>query len=141
MRVVLDTNVIIAPFLSPKGVPALIRKAWEDGVFDVVVSETLLAEYTEVLGYEDIAAKHQMEQAKIKSVIEGFKKYAILVSPTKVPKVVKEDPDDDELFAVAEEGEASYIVTKNKHVLYVGEYKGIQVLTPLAFLTLLEAEK
>ena len=141
MKVVLDTNVIIAPFLSPKGVPALIRKAWEDGAFDVVVSETLLAEYTKVLNYEDIAAKHQMDQAKIKGVIEGFKKYATLVSPPKTPEVVKEDPDDDELFAVAEAGEASYIVTKNKHVLNVGEYKGIQVLTPLAFLTLLEAEK
>lgn len=141
MRAVLDTNVIIAPFLSPKGVPALIRRAWEDEVFEVVVSEVLLAEYKEVLCYEEIAAKHTMDQAKIAKVIEGFRKYAIVVSPTHVHKVVKEDPDDDQLFAAALAGEAAYIVTKNKHILTVGEYQGIQTLTPLAFLTLLKIEK
>lgn len=141
MRAVLDTNVIIAPFLSPKGVPALIKKAWEDEVFEVVTSEVLLSEYQEVLGYEEIATKHKMDQIKISKVIEGFRKYTIVVSPTQVPKVVTEDPDDDHLFAAALAGEASYIVTKNKHVLNIGEYQGIQILTPLAFLTLLEAEK
>lgn len=141
MRAVLDTNVIIAPFLSPRGVPSLILKAWEEEAFDLVVSETLLAEYREVLSYPQVAARHSMDKAAIGLVIDNFRKYAITVAPNKVPKVVKEDPDDDQLFAAALAGEASCIVTKNRHVLKVGEYKGIQVLNPLAFLTLLEAEK
>lgn len=140
MRVVLDTNVIIAPFLSPKGVPALIKQAWEEEAFDVVVTEAILTEYQRVLSYKEIAAKHKMDKAVIESVIDGFRKYAIIVTPKKVPKVVKEDPDDDQLFAAALAGEAQYIVTKNKHVLKVGEYRDIQVLTPIAFLTLLEME-
>lgn len=141
MRAVLDTNVIIAPFLSPKGVPALILKAWEEEIFELVVSEILLAEYKEVLSRKEIAAHHKMGQAEIERLIAGFRKYAILITPSKIPKVVKEDPDDDHLFAAAQAGEASCIVTKNKHVLKVEEYRGIQVLTPLAFLTLLEIEK
>lgn len=141
MRVVLDTNVIIALFLSPKSVPALILKAWEEEAFELVASEALLAEYQEVLSRKEIAVHHKMDQADIKLVVEGLRKYAILVTPEKIPKVVKEDPDDDELFAAALEGNSEYIVSKNKHVLKVGDYKGIQVLNPLAFLTLLEAEK
>lgn len=144
MRVVFDTNVIIAPFLSPKGIPALLLRAWEKEVFDLVVSEALLAEYQDVLSRKEIALHHKMNQAAIELVIHQMRKYAIVVSPTTIPKVVKEDPDDNQLFATALKGEAEYIVTKNKHVLNVGEYKGIQVLNPLAFLTVLavlEAKK
>lgn len=141
MRVVLDTNVIIAPFLSPKGVPSLILKAWEEEAFDLVVSEALLAEYQEVLSRKEIALHHKMDQAAIERIINSFRKYAILAAPSRIPEVVKEDPDDDQLFAAALAEEASFIVTKNKHVLSVSEYKGIQILSPLAFLTLLETEK
>lgn len=141
MRVVLDTNVIIAPFLSPKGVPSLILKAWEEEAFELVVTEALLTEYQEVLAYEEIAAHHQMGQAAIELAIDRLRKYAVMAIVKKIPKIVKEDPDDDELFAAALEGEASYIVTKDKNVLKVSEYKDIQVITPLAFLTLLEVEK
>lgn len=141
MRAVLDTNVIIAPFLSPKGVSSLLLKAWEEEAFDLVVSEALLIEYQDVLLRQEIAARHKMDQAQVESVIEQMRKYAVIVAPDKVPKVVKEDPDDDELFAAAIAGEASYIMSKNNHVLKVEEYKGIQVLTPLAFLAVLEIEK
>lgn len=141
MRVVLDINVVIAPFLSPKGVPALLLKAWEEEKFDLVISEALLEEYREVLSRKEIAVHHKMDQAAIERIINGFRKYAILATPSRIPEVVKEDPDDDQLFAAALAGEASFIVTKNKHVLSVSEYKGIQVLSPLAFLTLLEIEE
>lgn len=138
MKVVLDTNVIIAPFLSPKGVPSLILKAWEGEAFDLVTSEALLAEYRRVLMYPDIAEYHKMNKMEIEEVIDRLRKFSIVVTPSRIPKVVKEDPDDDQLFAVALTGEAFCIVTKNKHVLTVSEYKGIQVITPLAFLKLLE---
>lgn len=140
MRAVLDTNVIIAPFLSPKGIPSLILKAWEKEVFELVVSEVLLVEYKKVLAYPQVAAHHNMDEALIEKIIDQLKKYSIVVTPNKVPKVVEADPDDDQLFAAALIGEASFVVSKDRVVLGVGEYKGIQVLNPLAFLTVLQLD-
>lgn len=139
MRAVLDTNVIIAPFLSPKGVPSLILKAWEEEAFELVVSEVLLVEYKKVLAYPRVAAHHNMDKALIEKIIDRLKKYSIVVAPKKIPKVVEADPDDDQLFAAALIGEASFVVSKDRAVLGVGEYKGIQVLNPLAFLTVLQS--
>ncbi len=139
MRAVLDTNVIIAPFLSPKGIPSLILKAWEEEAFELVVSEVLLVEYKKVLAYPQVAAHHNMDEESIKKIIDQLKKYSIVVTPKEIPKVVEADPDDDQLFAAALIGEASFVVSKDRAVLEVGEYKGIQVLNPLAFLTVLQS--
>lgn len=132
--------MIIAPFLSPKGIPSLILKAWEEEAFELVVSEILLAEYKKVLAYPQVAAHHNMDKASIEKIINQLKKYSTVVTPDKIPEVVEADPDDDQLFAAALIGEASFIVSKDRAVLGIGEYQGIQVLNPLAFLTVLQAD-
>jgi predicted nucleic acid-binding protein len=51
MKVVMDTNVVVSRAVSTKGAPAKIFAIWTDGVFELVVSEDLLAEYRRALGY------------------------------------------------------------------------------------------
>lgn len=55
MRAVIDTDVIISRFLSPNGTPALILSLWEKGLFELIVTEAILAEYLRVLAYEHIS--------------------------------------------------------------------------------------
>ncbi len=57
MRAVLDTNVLISAFLSPRGTPAQLVRVWRDGAFELVVSLALLAEIDRVLGYPKIARR------------------------------------------------------------------------------------
>jgi len=49
MRVVLDTNVVVAGIAYPAGPPGRIVAAWRNGVVDVVVSPWTLAECERVL--------------------------------------------------------------------------------------------
>jgi len=50
---------------------------------------------------------------------------------------VSTDPDDDKSLAAAVAGRASFVVTGDPHLLTVGEYEGIRVVNPRAFLDLL----
>lgn len=44
-------------------------------------------------------------------------------------KAVKEDPDDDIIVRAAYDGKADYIVSGDRHLLALKEYKGIKILT------------
>lgn len=47
---------------------------------------------------------------------------------TRIPRVVKADPDDDIIIATAVKAKAAYIVTEDQHLLDLEEYQGIRIL-------------
>jgi predicted nucleic acid-binding protein len=49
-----------------------------------------------------------------------------------------DDPDDDKYIAAAVEGDAAFVVTGDRQLLAVAEHDGVRLLTPRAFLDLLE---
>ncbi len=48
------------------------------------------------------------------------------------------DPDDNEFLECALAGGADYIVSGDAHLLDIGQYDGIQLVTPAAFLVVLD---
>jgi uncharacterized protein len=138
MRAVIDTNVIISRFLSPSGNPALIVALWEKGLFELVVSPAILVEYERVLAYEHIRARHGMSQDEISQVIADFRSFAIVVEPTQVIDEIIDDPSDNRFLEAGVEGSCEYVVSGDPHLLRVGQYRGITILTPAAFVAVLE---
>ncbi len=61
-----------------------------------------------------------------------------MASPTERLSVIP-DETDNRYGECAVEGEADVIVSGDRHLLTVGEYQGIQVLTPAAFVALLDS--
>lgn len=57
--------------------------------------------------------------------------------PTLALNVVKNDPDDDKFIEAAFEGNAHYIISKDKHLLSLKEYGTIKIISPEEFLDLL----
>ncbi len=135
MKVVLDTNIVVASYLVSTGVAARILALWRAGEFDVLVTEAILQEYERILGSPRLVRVHGMTAAEIAEDIESFRQYALLIEPTETLQVVQGDPDDDKFFECAIAGGAAYIVSRDELVLAVGEYRGIRVLSPEAFLT------
>jgi putative PIN family toxin of toxin-antitoxin system len=138
MRVVLDTNSVVSRYLVAAGIPAQIMTAWRLQRFDLVVSPALLAEYERVLNYERLRRRHGLSPEEVTREIAGLRDAALLVIPTEVPAVIADDPDDDHVLACAVAGEADYIVSGDRHLLTLGEYRGIRILRPAAFLALLD---
>jgi putative PIN family toxin of toxin-antitoxin system len=137
MRVVLDTNVAVSRYLSPRGVPAQILANWRAAIFDLVVSEAILAEYQHTLQYERLRAIHHMNDENIAAIIGEFREFALLVEPLETPSVISADPADDKFLACAITGAADYIISGDGHLLNLKAYQGIRVLTPTVFLAVL----
>jgi predicted nucleic acid-binding protein len=53
-------------------------------------------------------------------------------------KVIPEDPDDDIIVRTAYDGKADYIVSGDRHLLALKEFKGIKILTIDEMLKLLD---
>lgn len=140
MKVVLDTNVIVSATLSPTGIRSQVIGAWENGQFELVVSEPILAEYQVALDYEEVASRHHLTTEQVAELISELRQFATVVEPTETLSVIADDPDDDKFLECALAGEADYIVSGDPHLLNLQEYGGIPILSPREFLALLEEE-
>ena len=137
MIVVLDANVVVSSYLSG-GPPAEVMRRWESRAFEVVASSAILAEYDRVLRYTHLRRIHRLDDPAIETDIRRLRKSAILVEPTQRLAVVQ-DETDNRFLECAVEGDADLIVSGDRHLLNVGTYQGIRVLTPAAFVALLDS--
>ena len=70
-----------------------------------------------------------------------LRKNAIQVIPTKKINVIKEDPTDNKFLECAVESHADYIVSGDKHLKRLKEFKKIKIVTVNKFLDILRRYK
>ena len=137
IRAVLDANVFISAILSAKGNPAKIFGAWKNDEFQLILSAAILGEIARVLQYPKIAKRHRWSQEEIKIFIDDLARLATLTPGKLRLQVIEEDPADNAYVECAVEGEAEYIVSGDKHLLDLGSYASVTIVTPRAFLGIL----
>jgi putative PIN family toxin of toxin-antitoxin system len=138
-RAVLDSSVLISAFLTPHGVSAKLLDAAEQGTFDLCISHEILDEAQNSLRtkVKRIRRYYAYSDDQIALFIEGLAAYAELISDLPQMRVVPLDPKDDVIVATAIRAQAEYLVTGDRHLLSLGSYRGIQIVTPRRFLNLL----
>jgi uncharacterized protein len=130
-RAVLDPNVLISAFISPRGgAPDRIVRAWREGAFELIVSEQLIAELTDVLSRPKFSL--QAADGRAQAYIAAFAEDAIQVVDPPNPAQVAPDRDDDYLIALAQAGGADLIVSGDSHLLQLVNLSP-PVLTPRQF--------
>lgn len=70
MRVVLDTNVIVSAALSQRSAPAAIHNAWLAGLYELIVSPPLIAEYRSALSYDRVRSFHKKSDREIEDIVQ-----------------------------------------------------------------------
>ena len=95
-------------------------------------SQKIINEVKSVFEREKI--KGRLTPTQKDFVIKNFETFSKKIEPKIKLKVVKEDPDDDELFKVAITANTKYISSGNKHVQAVKSYRGVKVVSPKEFL-------
>jgi putative PIN family toxin of toxin-antitoxin system len=113
MQIVIDTNVIVSAFLNPKGNTAIFMDKVFGGCYDIIVTETILMEYDDVLH----RSKFHFKESTIKYIISWFRNYGIMieVDENDYPKDLMVD-EKDAPFYVAARCTKSRLVTGNiKH--------------------------
>lgn len=139
MRVVIDTNVLVSGVIASHGAPRRILEAWHAGRFTLVTSEVIIAEVMRVLHYPRIYQRYNLAKDDVALVVDSLRTDAEVVAGLyEVRKST--DPADDTFLACALEGRAEYVVSGDRHLLEIGSYHGVLIVTPGQFAAVLNAE-
>jgi putative PIN family toxin of toxin-antitoxin system len=127
-RVVIDTNVMVSAYLG--GRLETIIVAWIEGKFVLTVSNQIVNEYITVLS----RPKFKIARAELDDFAALILSKAEFVVPGESIRVVEADPSDNKFLEAAVTGQADYIISGDKHLRDLKEFRGIAILTPSAFL-------
>ena len=132
MRVVLDTNVFISSLLF-SGEVSRLPDLWERKAFTPLISKQVLEEYIRVLSYP----KFNLKQEEIDYIIkEQFLLYSEPIQVTKHITLIKDDPEDNKFLSLAAAGKAEYIVSGDRHILALKDWKQGRILSVREFLVM-----
>ena len=132
LRVVLDTNVIIAALRSdnPHSPTVELLDRWARNDYSLLYSDDLLAEYADKL------SKRSVPPILIRAFLSRIMEKAeyVLVADRQIVAVTV-DPDDDRVLACAVVGKATHLVTYDPHLTAIGQtFRKVRILSVLAFL-------
>lgn len=130
-KVVVDTNVLISGFLFG-GNPRKIIRAWLNKKFIFCLSPQLKAETLNKLK-EKFSLSNQALQIIEEALDINTEKY---IHGKKL--FVCKDPQDNFLLELSDEAQADYLISGDKLVLELGNYKKTKIISPKKFLKLLK---
>jgi putative PIN family toxin of toxin-antitoxin system len=133
VRVVVDTNIWISGLLW-QGTPWNLLRLAEAGQVELCMAPAMLIELAEVLSYERLQPR--LAQLDL-TPAEVLAYTANLASFFEVPEgdpIVADDPDDDVFLYCAVAAGAEYLVSGDHHLLDLGSYADIPILTVREFL-------
>jgi putative PIN family toxin of toxin-antitoxin system len=133
MRVVFDTNIYISAFLFPGKYPEFLLDRALQRNFDLYISNFILEEFARVLG-----DKFRVSPGQTEGYLRLLRAFTITTKTKSRIDVIKESHDDNRILELAIDAKAAYLVTGDKkHLLSLGEYKGIKIVSVREFLKLL----
>lgn len=127
MKVLLDTNVLIAALKSSTGTCADVLRAVLT-THRLVVGNTVIAECERVL-----VEKMKMPAPRAREVVASLARHAEVIRPIKPAMWPLRDPDDRWVVAAALEGKVDVLVTGDRDILDECQTE-IKVLSPRQFL-------
>ena len=122
MKVVFDTNILVSALVFPGGraEAALLRIIEERD--QLLLSKPILDELLGVL-----ARKFSRDAEELARTAVLLSELALTVKPRQKLRVVRDDPDN-RVLECALAGHADAIVTGDKELLGLGEYRGIPII-------------
>ena len=126
MRIVLDTNLIVAAFAAR----GLCAEAFEVCISShaLVISEHILAEVSSAL-----LKKVKLPKQIVHDVTNYLKDAAETVEPEPINNSMCRDKDDLPIIGTATKGNAVFIITGDTDLLALKGCRGIDIITPREF--------
>jgi uncharacterized protein len=129
VRLVLDTNAAVSGLLW-HGNPGKLIDAAHAGSVTLYASAPLLAELRGVLERERFAQHLQARGLNTTQIFEGYAALTTVVVPAIISPTIIDDPDDDAVLACAVAAKADLVVSGDPHLLKLGQYEGVPIVTP-----------
>lgn len=129
MKAILDTNVLISAYVFPGGKPEAVYRLAIEGRLEIGTSRTLLAEFGHVLD-----RKFGWNPDRVEAAVAQMTRIASVVEPSESVQVVRADPADDRVLEAAHAFGADVIVSGDRHLLDLGTWSGIEIISPAVFI-------
>ena len=130
MRLVLDTNIVVAALLWTGPPRRLLDRAIGDETIILYSTPTLIEELTRTLEYPKFTQRIGRYSTTPAALVAQYTALVTLLSPVQVPRVIERDADDDHVIAAAVAARAELIVTGDRrHLLPIGSHQGIAIVT------------
>jgi putative PIN family toxin of toxin-antitoxin system len=127
MRIVFDTNVLIAALITTEGVcGSLVKRCAQ--VHTPITSEFILNELR-----SNLIEKFKKPAPDVDDAIALLRDKFVIIEPVALAQPVCRDPDDDQILGTALAGEAQCIITGDKDLLTLGRHASVDIIKPNAF--------
>jgi uncharacterized protein len=128
-KVVIDTNVFISAF-GWDGKPEDVLSLMEQRRIINCTTNDIYAELQRVVAYPKLKFSPTLQV----NILEFVFSWSRFVQPKETLAVATDDPDDDKFLACAVAANASAIISGDPHLLSLGSYRDIPIMTPVQFL-------
>ncbi|MGH8547073.1 MAG: putative toxin-antitoxin system toxin component, PIN family [Methylococcales bacterium] len=126
MRIVLDTNVLIAAFIARGGCNELLEHC--SRTHELITSQFILDEFT-----ENLTGKFKFTIEESNAAINLLRTKMLVVEPVKLNSRVSRDKDDDNIIATAVAGNCDCIITGDNDLLVLRNFSAITIIKPADF--------
>jgi putative PIN family toxin of toxin-antitoxin system len=129
MKIVLDSNIFVSSFYW-KGNPRKVFDRVTNGFDELYITDEILKEISTVMSSE----KFNTNRQEMEEYIEIIESYSIKLFPQNKVGKVSRDKDDDKILQCGLEGNVDFIITGDKDLLVLKEYKNIKIMKPKDYL-------
>lgn len=127
--VVYDTNILLSS-IGWGRTPGQCLDLARHGKVDGLTCTEILSELKDKL-----ITKLNFSSTETTNTFEDLRGFLRIIKITNTLKVIDADPDDDKIIECAVVGSATHIVTGDRHLLSIGSYQNIQIVTAADFYT------
>jgi putative PIN family toxin of toxin-antitoxin system len=124
MNILVDTNVIVSALVFG-GLPRRVFELIEAGHCRLFYSAEIESETGRVL-----RDKFGWDKDRLERYLPALWNLGKRVTPQRRVRAVREDPDDNRIIECAIEAAADAIITGDGHLLRLGSFEGIAILSP-----------
>ena len=129
MRVVLDTNVLVAAFIARGVCGDVFERVITD--HELVLSRHILTEFERVMTH-----KLEFDQSRVERALALLRRIGHIAEPEPLAEPVCRDQDDDAVLALVLSSGADCLATGDDDLLVLEAFEETPIITPRAFLTL-----
>jgi putative PIN family toxin of toxin-antitoxin system len=128
--VVFDTNILISALFSTNGNPFRCLASAKTGQVESVTCQEILDEFAEKLLF-----KFKFSEDMAQVAVAEIRDFSRLIEISGTLKAVPDDPDDDMVIECAVVGNATHIVTGDKHLLRLKRHQNIVIAKATEFVS------
>ena len=132
-KVVLDANQYAGALIKSRSNSARLVGLVYEGRFALVISAPIIEEVRRILSYPKLKKLHGRTSDEIDLFLKKLEKISIITPAELTVAAIKDDPTGDKYLACALEGQADFIVSGDRCLTGLKEFRGIRIVNPSAF--------